>query len=163
MKKCEMSTHQLKSVRHFNVIMDTHGWEDLRHIEEDMDKGMNTIPEGEYTWTNLHYQHTLQLHIPLGMLRLQVVNQQTGEEVLWLMFYRFQPQQIASWIGQHPELINTEELEPLMDACIGECEAIILQDTETELYEIRHRRGQGRPCTIEPLTRDPQTGTPIVA
>ena len=163
MKSIELNPRQTQLLRHFHVIMESEGWDDEKGIEALQLAGEATIPEAERVWAGNSVVITAQVHIPLNMIRVLVDNKITGERNLWLFFYRFQTDGLIAWISANAPIFAENDLNLIIASLLTQTDAILYQDADTELYEIKARKGAGRPFAIEPLSTDPHTDTPIHA
>lgn len=137
MRKAELTPTQLRDVNIFNLILDYHGWADFENTEKRFDANELVNPEG-YRVT--HHHHTtleVRYHAPVNMISLKINDINLDDEVQFHFLFDDRPERILEWMVEVSDSLNLETYPELLKEADGKCEMILLEVSDTEIYEVK--------------------------
>jgi|GEM_PF-2594332 len=137
MRKTELSEIQLRDLNIFNLLLEFHGWEDYQNTEKRMDQDTDMNPEGSRTLCNGVAVLEVKLHIPVNMISLRISDIYARERVQFHFLYDTQPEYLLEWLTSCGTDLSLETYPELLKDAVGKCEMILLEISDTEIYEVR--------------------------
>ena len=137
MKKSQLSASQLHDLQLFHMILEVYGWEDKLETERLLDSGLNVSPEGVRSISQSGTYLETQFHAPVKMISLQISDLSSGERIQLHFFYDQAPERILEWIVSVKDDLSLSTYPELLKETKGRCEMILLQISDSELYEVK--------------------------
>jgi hypothetical protein len=137
MRKVELTPTQLRDLNVFNLIFDLHHWEDGEETEMRMDHGEAVNPEGLRVTNCRNILLEARFHAPVNMISLRLTDLFLEDCVQFHFLYDNQPERIVEWLIQHAEELSLESYPDLLKEADAHCEMILLEVSDTEIYEVK--------------------------
>lgn len=137
MRKSELSQTQLRDLNVFNLLLEHHGWADERDTERRMDAGEAMNPEGMRGFYAPKHYLQLRFHAPINMMSLFLEDQQQDETIQVHFLFDDKPERIIEWLARVADDFSLETYPDLLREADGRCEMILLEVSETEIYEVK--------------------------
>jgi hypothetical protein len=137
MKKSQLSKTQLRDLNIFHLILECYGWDDKGDTESLLENGMNVVPEGIRSARRRFSDLEAHFHAPLQMISLHIKDRQTNEKVLLHFFFDDAPERILEWLVEVDQRLSIDGYPDLLKRVRGRAEMVLLQFSETEMYEIK--------------------------
>lgn len=137
MQKSDLSKEQLRDLNVFNLILEHHGWTDDEELEALLDAGEVVTPEGYRATSQRGVLLEARYHAPVNMISLQISDQLGGENVQFHFLFDNKPERILEWITQIYEDLTLDTYPEILKQADGKCEMILLEVSDTEIYEVK--------------------------
>lgn len=137
MRKNELTKSQLQHLNVFNLILEHHGWDDPSNTEQRLDQGENVKPEGSRSRKNSSLTLLARFHAPINMISLSLIDLMSRENVQFHFLFTEKPELILEWIVQVANQIDLENYSELVKKSKVNCDMILLEISESEIYEVR--------------------------
>ncbi|RMG58786.1 MAG: hypothetical protein D6722_23165 [Bacteroidetes bacterium] len=137
MRKSELSQTQLRDLNVFNLLLEYNGWVDERDTEKRMDAGESMNPEGMRAFYGPRQYLQMRFHAPINMMSLFLEDQQQDETIQVHFLFDSQPERILEWMIQVANDFSLDTYPDLLREADGRCEMILLEVSETEIYEVK--------------------------
>lgn len=137
MRKAELTPSQLRDLRVFNLILDHHDWVDLNDTEKRLDAGENVNPEGLRETYSAQVVLQARFHAPVNMISLRIIDTKFDERVQFHFLFDDKPERILEWMIDVSDVLNLETYPNLLKKADGKCEMILLEVSDTEIYEVK--------------------------
>ncbi len=141
MKKIDLNASQLRDINLFNMILECYGWEDLDDVEGKLEEGQMVNPEGSRVLRNTHTLLHAKFHAPVNMISLLINDRINQESVQFHFLYDLAPERILEWIATTGEELTLEKYPELLKGASGKCEMILLEVSDSEIYEVKPPAG----------------------
>ena len=137
MRLSEMTASQAKDLSLFNLILECYGWEDPTDTEGRLEAGENVKPEGFRIWRQGGLMLQARFHAPVNMISLSMIDSLRREKVQFHFIYDHNPAPILEWLVSVMESFNMDTYAELIKDADGKCEVILLEISESEIYEVK--------------------------
>lgn len=138
MQRSDMNDSQRRDWQLFNLLLESYGWEDIDDTEWRMEQGESCTPEGHRARRHGHTLLEARLHAPVNMISLRLSEPQHNPDNIQLHFlYDDRPERILEWIVAHAEQLTIEAYQPLLSSAQRQCEMILLEKSDMEIYEVK--------------------------
>ncbi len=137
MRKSELTEHQLRDLRVFNLILDYNGWADQNNTEKKMDSGLNVNPEGYRVISGDNTILQAKFHAPVNMISLSITDLYLEEKVQFHFLFDNSPERILEWLVSISDQLNMDTYPDLLKHADGKCEMILLEVSDSEIYEVK--------------------------
>jgi hypothetical protein len=136
MRKTDLSPAQLRDLGIFHLILEHHGWDDPWDTESRLDAGERVNPEGVRGLRNGNGYLQARFHAPVNMISLMATDTHREGKVQFHFFFDKKPERILEWIGEIGQTISLDNYPDLLKKAGGRCEMILLEVSDTEIYEV---------------------------
>ncbi|RMG23364.1 MAG: hypothetical protein D6730_14600 [Bacteroidetes bacterium] len=137
MRKAELTELQLRDLNVFNLILECHGWIDQQGIEKKLDAGELVNPEGIRVKSGKNAILQARFHAPVNMISLRITDLYLDEKVQFHFLYDEKPERILEWMTEISDDLSLETYPELLKQANGKCEMILLEVSDTEIYEVK--------------------------
>lgn len=137
MRKSELSPTQLRDWNVFNLLLEHNGWVDTRETEKLLDAGESVNPEGLREWRQTNGMLQARFHAPVNMISLRITDNLLEEMVQFHFLYDHKPERILEWMVEVADTLSLESYPELLKQADGRCEMILLEVSDTEIYEVK--------------------------
>jgi hypothetical protein len=145
MQKLALNPQQSRNLGIFHLLLEHYGWEDLHETESRMDAGESLSPEGSRTLRRRSLSLQARFHAPVNMISLLIAEQNQPGRVQIHFFFQNQPERILEWIGQAGASLDLETYPEWLQRSGGICDTILLEVSDTEIYEVKPSARPGLP------------------
>lgn len=137
MRKSELSENQVRDLGVFNLILDCNGWADQNNTEKKLDSGLNVNPEGYRVISGDNTILQARFHAPVNMISLSITDLYLEEKVQFHFLFDNQPERVLEWLVSISDQLNMDTYPDLLKHADGKCEMILLEVSESEIYEVK--------------------------
>lgn len=137
MRKADLTATQLRDLSLFNLILDCDGWMDQLDTEKRFDAGELVNPEGLRVAHGQGITLLARFHAPVNMISLRITDIHKDERVQFHFLFDNRPERILEWLVEVKTKITLETYPALLKEADGRCEMILLEVSETEIYEVK--------------------------
>ncbi|MEL6673442.1 MAG: hypothetical protein AAFR61_14655 [Bacteroidota bacterium] len=137
MRKAELTTSQLRDLNVFNLLLEQHNWIDVEDTEKRLDQGEVVNPEGFREIYNQNVSLQARFHAPVNMISLRITDTQLEERVQFHFLFDNRPERILEWIVSICDELSLDSYPELLKLANGKCEMILLEVSDTEIYEVK--------------------------
>lgn len=137
MRKAELTPTQLRDLSVFNLLLDHHGWVDQFDTEKRLDAGEMVNPEGLRETYGAQITIQARFHAPVNMISLRITDSYTDEKVQFHFLFDDKPERILEWMVEVCGELNMDSYPELLKLADGKCEMILLEVSDTEIYEVK--------------------------
>ncbi|MEM7368251.1 MAG: hypothetical protein AAF587_06580 [Bacteroidota bacterium] len=137
MRKSDLSTVQLRDLNVFNLLLEHHGWSDDENLEFRLDSGEKVTPEGFRAINHGGIGLEARYHAPVNMISLKIIDQLYEDKVQFHFLFDDRPERILEWIADISGQLSLESYPELLKQADGKCEMILLEVSDTEIYEVK--------------------------
>jgi hypothetical protein len=137
MKKSELNKTQKRDLDVFNLLLEYHRWDDSWGVEEDMDHGEDGNPEGYRCLSRSGLLIEAKFHAPVNMISVSVTDVMLDEQVQFHFLFDDRPERILEWIVSMGETLSMENYPELLRTTKGKCEMVLVEVSDTEIYEMK--------------------------
>lgn len=137
MRKADLTATQLRDLNLFNLILECDGWVDQYETEKRLDAGELVNPEGSRA---AHGEGTIlqaRFHAPVNMISLRITDLSREDKVQFHFLFDNRPERILEWLIEIRDELNLDSYPDLLKEANGRCEMILLEVSETEIYEVK--------------------------
>lgn len=137
MLKSELNPAQLRDIKVFNLILECDGWEDQFETEKKLDAGEMVNPEGLRTIQEAFVTLQARFHAPVNMISLRIIDRFLDDRVQFHFLFDDTPERILEWIVSVRPSLTLDSYPELLKQADGKCEMILLEVSDTEIYEVK--------------------------
>ena len=137
MRKAELSPTQLRDLSVFNLLLEHHGWVDQLDTEKRLDAGEMVNPEGLRETYGSQLILQARFHAPVNMISLRITDTMLDEKVQFHFLFDDKPERILEWMVAVCDELNLDTYPELLKKAEGKCEMILLEVSDTEIYEVK--------------------------
>lgn len=137
MQKRDLTSTQLKRLSRFHLIMEAYGWEDPQDTESRLEAGEDLNPEGYRVFQRKGLHLEALFHAPVDMLSLRMSDLNRKERIQFHFLFDHKPEPIIEWVVSVAEELDIDTYPELLQAANGKCEMILLEVSDTEIYEVK--------------------------
>lgn len=137
MRKADLTATQLRDLSMFNLILECDGWIDQFDTEKQFDAGELVNPEGLRVAHDRGITLMARFHAPVNMISLRITDVNQEDKVQFHFLFDNRPERILEWLVEVRASLNLESYPELLKEADGRCEMILLEVSETEIYEVK--------------------------
>jgi hypothetical protein len=137
MRKADLTATQLRDVNMFNLILECDNWVDQFDTEKKLDAGELVNPEGLRATHQNGVSLIARFHAPVNMISLRIKDLYQEDEVQFHFLFDNRPERILEWLAEVKNDLNLETYPELLKEADGRCEMILLEVSDTEIYEVK--------------------------
>lgn len=137
MRKADLTETQLRDLNLFNLILECDGWADQYDTEKRLDAGELVNPEGVRVAYGEGTVLQARYHAPVNMISLKITDLNRDDKVQFHFLFDNRPERILEWLVEVKGSLNFESYPQLLKEADGKCEMILLEVSETEIYEVK--------------------------
>ena len=137
MRKTELSPTQIRDLSVFNLLLEHHGWVDHMDTEKRLDAGEMVNPEGLRETYGSQLVLQARFHAPVNMISLRITDTLLDDKVQFHFLFDDRPERILEWMVSVCDELNLDTYPELLKKAEGKCEMILLEVSDTEIYEVK--------------------------
>ncbi|MEM6264332.1 MAG: hypothetical protein AAGI38_17595 [Bacteroidota bacterium] len=137
MRKEDLTSQQIRDLNIFNLLLECDGWVDDEDVENRLDQGEDVNPEGVRNCANGKARLLARYHAPVSMISLRISDLLSKEKVQFHFLFDDRPERILEWLVQHSDELSMENYPEVLKEANGRCEMILLEVSESEIYEVK--------------------------
>ena len=137
MRKGDLNATQLRDINVFNLILDCDGWVDQGETEKRFDAGEQVNPEGLRVIVRNNTRIQARFHAPVNMISLRITDIYRNENVQFHFLFDNRPERILEWLTSAKNELTLETYPDKLKDANGCCEMILLEVSDTEIYEVK--------------------------
>lgn len=102
-----------------------------------MDSGLNVNPEGYRVISGDNTILQAKFHAPVNMISLSITDLYLEEKVQFHFLFDNSPERILEWLVSISDQLNMDTYPDLLKHADGKCEMILLEVSDSEIYEVK--------------------------
>lgn len=132
-----MSPNQLRDLNIFNLILEVYGWDDPSDTEKRLEAGEEVNPEGFRVWRGAHTTLQVRFNSPVNVINLAMTDHLCQERLQFHFFFNEKPERVLEWVVAAAPNLTAETYPDWLNQTEGLCDVILLEISESEIYEFK--------------------------
>ncbi|WNJ20404.1 hypothetical protein [Pontibacter sp. G13] len=137
MRLHELSDQQKRDLDVFHLLLEFHGWDDPENTEHRLSTGQDVTPEGYRSLLLTSTRLEARFHAPVNMISISLTDLKSEDRIKIHFLFDKQPERVLEWIAEMTVHMNLNNYQDQLKGANGTCEMILLEVSDTEIYEVK--------------------------